>query len=225
MYICKYCGKEFETPPEIGGHVLNFHKKENACYILIKKRNEEEYIKNPKHCEQCNEIISYELMRKDKNRKFCSHSCSASSSNKRRRVMKKCLYCEKEILKSREKRNNIFCNQECSFKYKKEKYVSDWLNTGELPIKKGSKVPQPIREYILKEQNNKCAICEIEPIWNDKPLLFVADHINGNSSDCSRDNIRLICHNCDSQTETYKGRNKGNGRYFRRERYQLNKSY
>ena len=45
------------------------------------------------------------------------------------------------------------------------------------------------------------------------------------SDDCSLENLRLICSNCDTLTPTYKGRNKGNGRFSRRQRYQEGKSF
>src|SRR6266540_5330922 len=41
----------------------------------------------------------------------------------------------------------------------------------------------------------------------------------------SLDNLRLICPNCHAQTETYKAKNMGRGRHYRRERYAKGKSY
>jgi len=61
-----------------------------------------------------------------------------------------------------------------------------------------------IKEKIL---HNKCSICKIET-WNNKPIRFQLDHINGNSTDHKLENLRLICPNCHSQTETYCGKNK-----------------
>lgn len=54
---------------------------------------------------------------------------------------------------------------------------------------------------------------------------MVADHINGNSHDNRLENVRILCPNCDSQTDSYKGKNRGNGRRKRRERYQSGKGY
>jgi hypothetical protein len=62
------------------------------------------------------------------------------------------------------------------------------------------------------QQNNKCDICKCEPIWNNKPLVFVIDHIDGDASNNKRKNIRLICPNCDSQTDTFKSKNKNSKR-------------
>jgi hypothetical protein len=46
------------------------------------------------------------------------------------------------------------------------------------------------------------------------PLIL--DHIDGNSTNWSVANLRLVCGNCDMQLPTYKGRNKGSGREWRK---------
>lgn len=66
-------------------------------------------------------------------------------------------------------------------------------------------------DFILKEQNEKCNLCELSPVWNHKPLKFHLDHIDGNNGNNKRENLRLICPNCHSQTETYCGKNTNNG--------------
>ena len=65
------------------------------------------------------------------------------------------------------------------------------------------------KQWILEDQDCKCSICGIETIWNDKPLNFILDHIDGNSDNNLRNNLRMICPNCESQLFTYKSRNKG----------------
>jgi hypothetical protein len=62
-----------------------------------------------------------------------------------------------------------------------------------------------IRAGIL---TNECALCGLPPIWKDKPLVLVLDHINGINDDYSRHNLRLLCPNCNSQTATFCGRNR-----------------
>lgn len=76
----------------------------------------------------------------------------------------------------------------------------------------GSYTPKNFKDFFLEEQQNKCAICGCEPIHNGKSLVFVLDHIDGDAANNKRDNLRLICPNCDSQLETFKSKNKKSSR-------------
>ena len=53
-----------------------------------------------------------------------------------------------------------------------------------------------------------CNICSLPPVWKGEPMCLILDHINGKNDDHRLENLRFVCHNCDSQLETYKGRNK-----------------
>jgi hypothetical protein len=67
-----------------------------------------------------------------------------------------------------------------------------------------------LKKRLLKEKylENVCAICGQPPVWRGKPLVLVLDHINGIHNDNRLENLRMICRNCDSQLETFSGRNK-----------------
>jgi hypothetical protein len=56
-------------------------------------------------------------------------------------------------------------------------------------------------------------------------LVLIVDHIDGDSTNNQRDNLRLLCPNCDSQLPTFKARNRGQGRAWRRLRYAEGKSF
>lgn len=68
------------------------------------------------------------------------------------------------------------------------------------------------RRKVMEEQNSRCPLCGISEEWNGKPLVFEIDHVDGHSSNESRENIRFICPNCHSLTQFYGGANRGNGR-------------
>lgn len=124
-----------------------------------------------------------------------------------------CIHCNINTLKSHQK---YFCCNKCNSEYKHfEAYKKFLKNNNEYCT--GKYTAKNFKDFFLKEQNNKCAICNSDPIWNDKELIFVLDHIDGDASNNKRKNLRLICPNCDSQTDTFKSKNKNSKRrnYYR----------
>jgi len=101
--------------------------------------------------------------------------------------------------------------------YRQDKLIRNWLLTGETGYTIDTTIRGPIRDYIMKDQQNKCSICGQTTIWNGKELHFILDYIDGDASNSSKDNLRLICPNCDSQLPTYKSRNKGSARNLRKQ--------
>ncbi|UWF79065.1 MAG: NinG protein [Bacteriophage sp.] len=65
-----------------------------------------------------------------------------------------------------------------------------------------------LKKRLIKEKNfeYKCAICGIDS-WQNKPISLHLDHINGINNDHRIENLRFLCPNCHSQTDTYCGRN------------------
>lgn len=66
-----------------------------------------------------------------------------------------------------------------------------------------------IRARLIKENiiSYSCSNCGLEPKWNGNPLSMVLDHINGIPNDNRIENLRFLCPNCNSQTDTFAGRN------------------
>ena len=57
---------------------------------------------------------------------------------------------------------------------------------------------------------NRCAWCGISE-WRGRPISIQIDHINGVRDDNRVENLRMLCPNCHSQTETFAARNSRRG--------------
>lgn len=66
-----------------------------------------------------------------------------------------------------------------------------------------------LKSNILKEE---CTNCGMLPVWDNKKLVLILDHINGVNNDHRKENLRLLCPNCNSQTSTFCG--KRNKKYY-----------
>lgn len=198
-----------------------------------KQKRIDKYLENPKLCRFCKKTIEY--LKKENS--FCNHSCASSFNNigKRRHGNAKdligyendkpvykslsnqeCLNCNK-IFKP-ENSSRKFCSQSCNHDY-------NWTNL-KLQFESSGKfrAVRTTRRYLIEKHGNRCSICRITD-WCGQKTPLVMDHINGNSDDWSITNCRMICPNCDAQTSTFKSKNKGNGRFLRRQRYTEGLSY
>ncbi|WZB39642.1 HNH endonuclease [Streptomyces phage Cursive] len=52
----------------------------------------------------------------------------------------------------------------------------------------------------------KCQKCGLGAEWNGEPLVLQLDHINGKNNDHRIENLRFLCPNCHTQTDTYAGK-------------------
>ena len=66
-----------------------------------------------------------------------------------------------------------------------------------------------LKNRLIEEgiKKNQCEICETNE-WFGKPLNCELDHINGKRNDHRLPNLRMLCPNCHSQTETYRSKNR-----------------
>ncbi|MFK0131773.1 HNH endonuclease signature motif containing protein [Streptomyces rubiginosohelvolus] len=65
------------------------------------------------------------------------------------------------------------------------------------------------RAMIALGASERCSLCGTGRMWRDRPLPLEVDHIDGNWRNNRPQNLQLLCPNCHSTTDTYRGRGKG----------------
>ena len=65
-----------------------------------------------------------------------------------------------------------------------------------------------LQKGLKKHICEQCGLIE----WQGKPIPLELHHKNGNNRDNRIENLLLLCPNCHALTESYRGKNKGNGR-------------
>lgn len=185
-----------------------------ASKEIHEKRKQErinEYYKNPAKCLFCNKELDY----KHRHSKFCNRSCAASFNNSLRTEIRYCVVCNK-LLKSTQ---NKYCCKKCEHRNKRiERYNAHILENGDIVNCTELTARRIAKDYLEEHNGHKCEICG-NTEWLGKPILLIADHIDGDATHNNIYNFRLICSNCDATLDTYKNRNKTKGKRLNRKRY------
>lgn len=66
------------------------------------------------------------------------------------------------------------------------------------------------RLFSEKIKQEKCELCGITE-WFGKKLSLEVDHKDGDRYNHKLENLQILCPNCHSQTDTYRGKNKSGG--------------
>jgi hypothetical protein len=85
-----------------------------------------------------------------------------------------------------------------------KKKPEEYLKSGKKYREKASLLRRGLIESNIEYKCSECGISE----WNGNPLTLEVDHKNGDWSDCTLENLRFLCPNCHSQTDTHSGRDK-----------------
>jgi len=208
MNRCRFCNEPT--------HNAKFCSRSCSGKFVAGGKPKESGVKVCKHCKTEFSWSGYG----EKQKVFCGMTCSAAYNNslhpKRvKQITATCMNCGADIAR----KGGVYCTMMC---HRAHAFA---MRVSEFEAGKATHISPRIREYILSKQGGVCAVCGCLPEHNGNPLTFILDHIDGDSTRNSPDNLRFVCPNCDSQLPTYKSKNMGKGRHSRRERYAKGKSY
>jgi hypothetical protein len=201
---CNACGKTFFISKSEAARVIKGTRKRNACSVECSRLLLSKTILDRRVSRVC-KCCKKSFFPAKSSQVFCSNQCLGKSRKKER----PCLCCGKTI------RNKKFCCSKCSGEYRKQKGVREWLN-GEKEGHYNGKtflVRRNIREYLKERAGEKCSKCgwsERHPVTGSVPLEI--NHIDGDASNSSIENLEVLCPNCHSLTPNFRSLNKGSRR-------------
>ena len=219
---CKQCGKEITNR-----WANDFCSRSCTATYTNLKRDKSVYEKvasklrkNPtrgnkksnKNCEKHEYCVICGKKLEGQRKKYCSEKCSCIG--RKMKYEHTCLNCGKNFTGQKKTK---FCSNTCASEYYKSLKIEEWIN-GNLILNPNRKLPQSIRDYILRQNNYKCQECGYEGYnraTGNSILQF--HHIDGDTSNNTPENIQLLCPNCHAKTENYMALNKGHS--HRDERY------
>ena len=117
-------------------------------------------------------------------------------------------------------RYGYFCSVACCGLFVKDQKYNRFIS-GEVNV---YSTHRSLRSAVIRRDGHVCSSCK-HTHWNGKDIPLELEHKDGDHSNNHPENLCMLCPNCHAQTDTYKSKNKGNGRHARMERYRLGKSY
>jgi hypothetical protein len=144
----------------------------------------------------CQNIGQYTL----KNGKACcSKTCSSCPALRRRNAEG----LKRAYAEGRKQPHFTDEHRAASAHIRKDEVVADLFTEANTKYRSNHYLKRIIREYNLLPW--KCSCCSIDS-WQGKNIILELDHINGSAHNCKLENLRLLCPNCHSQTDTFRGR-------------------
>lgn len=148
-----------------------------------------------------------EVFSRNPKAKYCSLLCS-NLRFKKRRPRSSCISCGKTVPRAGQK----YCSSRCQHTYQFT-IRANALERGSYSTYSCNRF---IRKYLVSKIGERCSRCgwaERHPRTARVPVEV--EHIDGNWQNNRPDNLTLLCPNCHSLTETFRGLNRGRGRAYR----------
>lgn len=177
-----------------------------------KQERIEKYNKNPNICLFCSKELDYE----HRHNKFCDQSCAAKYNNASKvKKIRTCIVCD-TILKPTQSK---YCCKKCENINKRLlRFKNHILKNGDIIGGNEYTCRRIAKDYLEEKFGHKCMICGNSE-WLGKPILLIADHIDGDPTHNNINNFRIICSNCDATLDTYKNKNKNKSKRTYRKKY------
>lgn len=180
--------------------LLKLHKK--TVGTILKKYGlnyTAQEFKEERKCLKCSNVF---IVNKKDAKRFCSRSCSASFFNEKRRKNNKYSIRTRQLQEYRIKYPDLKGSDFRTRIIEDELLEKDWSTLGF----------DRKRKRVLLEQHGKCNRCGINN-WLGKPIVLEIDHIDGDNTNNTRDNLEAVCPNCHSITDTWRGKNRKDRKY------------
>ena len=159
---------------------------------MTKKYTKPQKIETSELCKYgCGSIANYKL----KSGGFiCSESSNSCETNKKlNSVGGKIAYSSNKRISAVERYKNLPQSKKNNMNHKKDKRYANFEYNG-----KGQH-----KLALIDERGHMCECCK-NTSWMNKPITIELDHIDGDNKNNKKENLKLLCPNCHSQTTTWR---------------------
>ena len=112
-----------------------------------------------------------------------------------------CIYCKKDLKFFESQSTGKYCSNQCQQDWQWENKTKPKILNNEVQR------VQTLRRFLIEQRGYKCEWCGNNGFWRELPMSLEVDHIDGNRKNNFPNNIRLLCPNCHSQTDTFRSKN------------------